>query len=106
MAYAIETDTGDLIHSGEQVVTDDRSVEDLLSSGEVEETDDPFHPDNVGTLNFIMLSRIYDLLMLDLDARYPEKAKQVLDLHLKGYILGPPPELNGEFLSNSTEPTA
>ena len=64
---------------------------------------DPFHPDNVGTLNYIMLARIYDLLMLDLDARFPEKAKQVLDLHAKGYILGTPPVLNGEFLVDAQE---
>ena len=62
---------------------------------------DPFHPDNVGTLNFIMLARIYDLMLLDLEARNPEAAKRVLEIHSRGALLGVPPELNGEFLSDN-----
>lgn len=67
------------------------------------EEDDPFDYRNVGTLQFIMLSRIYDILMLDLQGRNPEAAKQLLDLHSQGYILGPPPAMNGEFLTDVKE---
>lgn len=73
------------------------SVEEILNDTAA---DDPFSPENIGILQFIMLSRIYDLLMLDLDMRNPEAAKKVLEIHRRGALMGVPPVLNGEFLSD------
>lgn len=64
---------------------------------------DPFAPENIGILQFIMLSRIYDLLMVDLNERRPEVAAQILELHRKGAILGTAPVLSGQFLANDDE---
>lgn len=63
---------------------------------------DPFAPENIGILQFIMLARIYDLLMIDLNERRPEVANKVLEAHRKGAILGSAPVLSGEFLSEDT----
>lgn len=63
---------------------------------------DPFSPENIGILQFIMLARIYDLLMLDLNDRKPEVANRVLEAHRKGAILGSAPVLSGEFLSDES----
>lgn len=62
--------------------------------------EDPFAPQNIGILQFIMLSRIYDLFMIDLNERRPEVAKQVLELHRRGAILGTAPVLSGQFMAD------
>lgn len=72
--------------------------------------DDPFAPENIGILQFIMLARIYDLLMIDLNESRPEVANKVLEAHRKGAILGSAPVLSGQFLQSEavsdTEDTA
>ena len=69
--------------------------------GESEDTArDPFAPENIGVIQFIMLARIYDLLMIDLNARNPEVANKVVEAHRKGAILGTAPVLSGEFLES------
>lgn len=68
--------------------------------------DNPLSPENVGTIQFIMLARIYDLLMIDLNERNPEVANRVAKLHQAGTILGPAPVLNGDFVfSRESETT-
>jgi hypothetical protein len=69
------------------------------------EQQDPFSPENIGILQFIMLARIYDLLMIDLNERRPEVANRVLDAHRKGAILGSAPVLSGQFLASEDEET-
>lgn len=62
--------------------------------------DNPFSPENVQILQFITLARIYDVLMVQLQANNPEIAAQVLEHHKAGTLLGPQPILNGTFLSD------
>lgn len=66
-------------------------------------TDDPFAPENIGILQFIMLARIYDLLMIDLNESRPEVANKVLEAHRRGAILGSAPVLSGQFLQSERE---
>lgn len=68
-----------------------------------DDADNPFDPANVGTINFIMLARIYDLLLLDLMDRKPETAKKVLEAHRRGAIMGTAPVLSGDFLSDPAD---
>lgn len=79
-----------------EFVGDNDSVTDI----EQESVEDPFAPENIGILQFIMLSRIYDLLMVDLNERRPEVANQILEMHRRGAIFGPAPVLSGQFLAS------
>ena len=63
---------------------------------------DPFSPENIGVLHFITLARIYDVLMADLTNSDPEAAKRILKLHAEGKLMGPPPNMTGEFLTAPT----
>lgn len=67
-------------------------------SEEVEQ--DPFAPENIGIVNFIMMGRIYDVLFTILQDTDSEAASRLFEAHSKGYLIGPPPDFNGEFLSN------
>lgn len=69
------------------------------NTGDFEE-ENPLSPENVGTIQFIMLARIYDLLMVDLMDRKPEVAKKVIAAHAQGTVLGTAPILNGSFLES------
>ena len=75
-------------------------VKDEGATGDLSDIEDldPFSPKNIGTIQFIMLARIYDLLMLDLAERNPEAANQVSAAHHKGSFLGVVPVMNGQFL--------
>jgi hypothetical protein len=71
-----------------------------MSESDTARTDDTFAPENIGILQFIMLARIYDLLMIDLNETRPEVANKVLEAHRKGAILGSAPVLSGQFLES------
>lgn len=62
--------------------------------------DSPFHPDNAQMLNFIMLARIYDVLVTILRDSDEESALALMEVHFKGQLMTPPPWWNGEFLSD------
>jgi len=76
-----------------------------MSEQPVDMSQDPFSPQNVQILQFITLSRIYDVLMAVLSNTDPEAAKNVLKLHAEGKLLGPPPNMTGEFLTAPTNDT-
>lgn len=65
--------------------------------------EDPFAPENIGVLQFIMLGRIYDVLMADLQIKKPEVAEMIAEAHSKGFLIGVPPIFNGQFLSGEDE---
>lgn len=50
-----------------------------------------FHPDNIGPVTVIQLSRIYDVGMALLAVVDPEKASLMADAHAAGITLAPPP---------------
>lgn len=77
----------------------------MVNEDTAENPQDPFAPENIGILQFIMLARIYDLLMIDLNESRPEVANKVLEAHRKGAILGAAPVLSGQFLANEDENT-
>lgn len=60
-----------------------------------EGTDVPFEQ-----LNFIMLSRIYDVLMAQLAKDHPETHRDLLAAHMSGLILGTEPWMNGQFVTD------
>jgi len=64
------------------------------------ENTDPFAQENIGVLHFIMLGRIYDALVMNLQLNDPEVAKTLLEVHASGALLGPQPFFNGQFLAN------
>lgn len=72
----------------------------MVESDTADFQEDPLHPENVGAIQFIMLARIYDLLMVDLMDRKPEVAKKIVEAHANGTILGTAPILNGTFLES------
>lgn len=77
---------------------DNTPVEDIKDIEDI----DPFAPGNVEVLQYITLARIYDVLMVQLQASNPEIAAQVLEHHKAGTLLGPQPVLNGTFLSDDS----
>lgn len=50
--------------------------------------------------NFIVTARVYDVLMSLLQEQEPGKAKDILELHMSGHLLGPAPRLSGMFLTD------
>lgn len=60
---------------------------------------DPFSPENIGILHFVVLSRIYDVLMLDLESRNGPLAEKILEVHARGDLMGLPPDFSGTFMS-------
>lgn len=85
----------------------DESVEDnaLTEDPFTPETgvEDPFHKDNVGTVNAIMLMRIYDVLMGLYTETNPAAAHALLEMHTDGIIFGPMPSLSGQFITNEVD---
>jgi hypothetical protein len=50
--------------------------------------------ENLGTVIYIMLGRIYDMLLLLADASGKgEDALQLINLHSQGQLMAPPPSL-------------
>ena len=72
---------------------------DLGTQGDFE-TQDPFAPDNIGTVNFIMQARIYDVLSAILLELNEDAAQNLLEMHMQGIIVGPSPQLNGVFVAD------
>ena len=61
---------------------------------------DAFAPDVAPGLQLIMLMRIYDVMMgLYMEAA-PEKAEELLNAHLEGFVIGASPGFNGRFLTD------
>jgi len=73
-------------------------MSDAYIDEEIKPEEDPFSPENVGTLQFITLARIYDVLLVQLQLDHPEAAQQLLKHHAEGSLLGPQPFLNGRFI--------
>lgn len=62
-------------------------------------TGDLLDPNNAHILNYIMLNRIYDVLITILRTENEELALQVLEAHMKGKIMGPAPYWDGSFMT-------
>jgi hypothetical protein len=50
-----------------------------------------FHPDNIGPVTVIQLTRIYDAMMALLAIVDPDKAMRMAEAHAKGITLTAPP---------------
>jgi hypothetical protein len=64
--------------------------------------------DNLGIVNFILLSRIYDMLALIADGvGKGEDALRLIALHQSGELMAPPPSLavDGDDNGDENEPT-
>jgi hypothetical protein len=54
--------------------------------------------ENAGLINYIMLGRIYDLLILLCDAQGKgEDALKIMELHRQGHLMSPLPSLVGDI---------
>ena len=71
-----------------------------MSEEEFETEHDPFSEENIRVSNFILLNRIYDVLMGLYQEANPDKARDLLELHLAGNIMGPSPAFNGNFITD------
>lgn len=61
--------------------------------------------DNLGTITYIMLGRIYDLLVLLCDANgKSEDVLKLMELHRLGHIMSPLPAISSEDVPSSTSP--
>ena len=58
--------------------------------------DSVFHPDNIGPVTVIQLTRIYDALMALLAIVDPDKAIKMAEAHAKGITLTPAPAFTEE----------
>lgn len=63
--------------------------------------DDPFSFENMPMMNFIMQARIYDVLMALLTEANKDLARQLLELHASGAMMGPSPAFSGNFVTDS-----
>lgn len=60
----------------------------------------PFSQENFNEISFIMQARIYDTLMALLKETSPDTARDLLQAHSNGLILGPSPSMVGRFLTD------
>lgn len=65
-----------------------------------EMNDDAFSEENLRVVNFILLGRIYDVLMGLLTEANSSAAADLLELHAGGSLLGPSPSFNGAFITD------
>lgn len=56
--------------------------------------------DDVTMANFIVTARVYDVLMALLKEANPDAARDLLELHRSGSLLGSVPSFNGNFLTD------
>jgi hypothetical protein len=64
------------------------------------EDTDAFSPENIGVVQFIVLSRILDTLYALHQVQDPEKHVELLEAHAQGLLLGPSPTFQGLFLTD------
>lgn len=64
------------------------------------ETIDPYSPENIGTVQFIVMARLYDVMMALLREANPDAARDLLELHQAGVLVGGGPWFGGTFLSD------
>lgn len=76
----------------EIVDNSEEESQDPLETG----SQDPFHPDNVGAFNSVILMRIYDVLMLNLRNVNPTHAEELHNIHASGQVVGSWPTLDLE----------
>lgn len=67
---------------------------------DADEEQDPFSPHNLAISQFILSARIYDVLMALLMEQNREVAKDILELHAGGNLIGPQPSFNGLFITD------
>lgn len=61
---------------------------------------DAFSPDNIGVVQFIVLSRILDTLYALHNHFEPGSHLELLEAHAQGLLLGPAPTFQGMFLTD------
>jgi len=71
------------------------------------ESNEPVEPgeEDFYMMQFIVLSRIYDVLMTQLMVDDAEKGEHLLGLHAEGGLLMPEPTFNGVFVTSAASAT-
>ena len=62
---------------------------------------DPFKGAEYNMVQFVQLSRIYDVLMTLVQISSPTAAERLLAAHAEGHLVNPSPQYTGEFLFDS-----
>jgi hypothetical protein len=69
-----------------------------LEDAELPEPEEDSVEDNLPLVNYIMLHRVYDLLLILCQAQDPEKTARLVELHTSGGFLGPTPSYSPEVI--------
>lgn len=74
------------------------NANEASSNEQLEEN--PFTGVNYNMIQFVQLSRIYDVLMTLVQIQNPNAAQALLDYHRNGDLMGPSPVYTGEFIAD------
>lgn len=66
-----------------------------------DEEENHFTGENYNIVQFVQLSRIYDVLMTLVQIDSPAAAEKLLAAHSEGHLVNPSPQYTGEFLFDS-----
>lgn len=61
---------------------------------------DPFSDHNLAISQFILTARLYDVMFALLREARPDVARDLLELHGAGNLIGPQPSFNGVFITD------
>jgi hypothetical protein len=67
---------------------------------EASDVNDPFSPHNLAIQTFITTARVYDALLTLITLKDAAVAKDLMELHMNGHLLGPAPGFSGTFLTD------
>ena len=59
---------------------------------------DPFSGSEYNMVQFVQLSRIYDVLMTLVQIQDPTAASRLLEAHAEGHLVSPSPQYTGDFI--------
>lgn len=71
-------------------------MEEAQSQPQEPPSNSVFHPDNIGPVTVIQLTRIYDAIMALLAIADPDKALRMAEAHAQGITLTAPPAFREE----------
>ena len=66
----------------------------------------PFEGSEYNMVQFVQLSRIYDVLMTLVQIQSPTACERLLEAHAEGHLVNPSPQYTGEFLFDSLNEAA
>jgi hypothetical protein len=71
-----------------------------LDDKEAVDPNDAFSDENFKVIAFATWARIYDVLIALLRESNPQAAREILEVHFNGGLLGPSPNFSSEFATD------